>query len=213
MAGANRTSPQLTYAYTVDSANGLNSRYGAGELDVYASYHILAGGEHNSAEDAPGSGGLIGPVGFDYDPYFGGDSGSNRLGSYYFSTDLTQGTLTASLVWHIDIDGGRPRNFDGTARLYDLDLLLYDITDGDWLEKAFSRSNGDNTENLWVDLVAHRDYLLQVVADTPDNFLWDYGLAWRITSTHVPVPGSLWLLITGLGALVGTGLGRRRRRS
>jgi len=218
MAGADRTSPRLTNditpgGYSVDRDNGLDSRYGAGELNIYASYHILAGGEQNSAEDASGNGGLIGPVGFDYDPQFGGGSGSNRLGSYYFSTDLSQGTLTASLVWHIDIDGGTAHDFDGTATLYDLDLLLYDITNSnDWLEKAFSRSNEDNTENLWVDLVAHRDYLLQVVADTPDEFLWDYGLAWMITSNPVPVPGSVWLLATGLMALVGTGLGRRRRR-
>jgi hypothetical protein len=211
MAGADRTSPRLSYGYTVDTNNGLNSRYGAGELNIYQSYHILAAGEQNSAEDDPGTGGLIGPAGFDYDPQFGGASGSNQEGSYYFSTDLSDSTLTASLVWHIYINGGTGTNFDGTAILYDLDLVLYDITDtNDWLEKAFSSSDVDNTENLWVDLNPNRDYLLQVVAGTGEDFLWDYGLAWMVTSTPVPVPGSVWLLTTGLLALVGAGLRRRR---
>ena len=40
--------------------NGLNSIYGAGQLNIYNSYHIIAAGEQNSLEDAPGTHGNIG---------------------------------------------------------------------------------------------------------------------------------------------------------
>ena len=77
MAGASRTSPNLTnnitpQGYVVDTDNGLNSSYGAGQLNIYNSYHIIAAGEQNSLQDAPGTYGNIGSTGFDYDPYFGG---------------------------------------------------------------------------------------------------------------------------------------------
>ena len=56
MAGADRTSPNLTNSvtpngYTVNTANGLNNVYGAGQLNIYNSYHIIAAGEQNSRED------------------------------------------------------------------------------------------------------------------------------------------------------------------
>jgi hypothetical protein len=109
MAGASRTSPNLTNSvtpngYTVNTANGLNNVYGAGQLNIYNSYHIIAGGEQNSREDYPTGLGKISAAGFDYDPYFGGLNGSNRTGSYVFQATST-GTLSASLVWNLDVNG------------------------------------------------------------------------------------------------------------
>jgi hypothetical protein len=51
------------------TASGLDRRYGAGQFNIFNSYHILAGGEQNSKEDAPETEGIIGHIGFDYDPY------------------------------------------------------------------------------------------------------------------------------------------------
>ena len=45
MAGADRTATQLATTYTVNTANGLNSKYGAGQLDIYNSYYIIAAGQ------------------------------------------------------------------------------------------------------------------------------------------------------------------------
>ena len=70
MAGASRTA--ISLGYTTDTDNGLNNVYGAGQLNIYNSYHIIAAGEQNSLQDAPGTHGFIGRYGFDYDPYFGG---------------------------------------------------------------------------------------------------------------------------------------------
>jgi hypothetical protein len=75
-----------------------------------------------------------------------------------------------------------------------------------------STSAADNTENLWLSLTAGEDYLLKVLALTPGNFLWDYGLAWDISTevAPVPIPGTVYLLGTGFLVLVGF---RRKFRS
>jgi len=210
MAGASRTTSQLTLGYAVNTTNGLNSIYGAGQLNIYNSYHIIAAGEQNSFQDAPGTHGNIGSTGFDYDPYFGGlapasgQAASNRTASYYFKP-LAGGVITASLVWNLDVASDL-----NSATLYNLGLYLYDVTTGQLVGSATSAA--DNTENLWLSLNAGQDYLLQVLALTGDNFLWDYGLAWDISTAvaPVPVPGAIYLLGTGLLVLVGF---RRKFRS
>ena len=209
MAGASRTTAQLTKGYTVNTANGLNSTYGAGQLNISNSYNIIAAGEQNSREDYPAGNGEIKAVGFDYDPYFGGLNGSNRTGSYVFRA-LTTGSLSASLVWNLDVNGGTPASFNGSATLDHFGLALYDTTTGK--EIAYAASLVDNTENIWCpSLIANDSYMLQVTANQA-NFLWDYGLAWDITATttHAPVPPTDVLLGSGLVGLVF--LRRRHRR-
>ena len=89
MAGASRTSPNLTNSvtpkgYTVNTANGLNNIYGAGQLNIYNSYHIIAAGEQNSREDFSKGDGEIKSVGFDYDPAFGGCKRQQQDGELCF---------------------------------------------------------------------------------------------------------------------------------
>ena len=189
MAGADRKTANGRGAeitdYTVDTANGLDSLYGAGQVNIYNSYHVLTGGEHNSAQD--GNVSDIGRYGFDYDPAFGGSSGSNTTGSYSFTADFTSlaWEIFATLVWNIDIGpstGPGPTNPVGSATLYNLDLLLYDLTAGNLLV-ASSTSTLDNTENIWQQLVDGHSYRLDVVrGNGQSDFLWDYGLAWRVVS-------------------------------
>lgn len=77
MAGADReTSNRGTTADIIDyrsagheTANGLDDRYGAGQVNILNSYHILAGGEQPSLQQG---GGDIGRFGFDYGEAFGG---------------------------------------------------------------------------------------------------------------------------------------------
>jgi hypothetical protein len=162
--------------------NGLDRRYGAGQLNIYNSYHILAGGEQNSKEDAPKSEGIIGSYGFDYDPYFGGSDGSNSISSYYFSVTDGSRSIWVSLVWNVDITGGTGATFDGHGILYNLDLFLYDVTEpNDPRLVASSTSTADNTENLWTRLPHKGRYMIRIKPGTGQaNFLWDYALAWRI---------------------------------
>lgn len=215
MAGANRKSPNLKNSvtpngYVVNTGNGLNNIYGAGELNIYNSYHIIAAGEQNSREDFAAGNGEIKAVGFDYDPQFGGLNGSNRTGSYVFKA-LTTGSLSASLVWNLTVQGGTVNNFSTDASLYHLGLYLYDTTSD--LELAYAASLVDNTENIWWnDLIPNHAYLLQVMANQGD-FLWDYGLAWNINAltTHAPLPPTVYLLGSGLLAIFW--LRRRRTRA
>lgn len=188
MAGADRFTANTAaadiddyrVAPTDQTVNGLDRRFGAGQVNLYNSFKAMQAGEQNSGEDS--GGGNIVDVGFDYDPSFGGSDGSNSTASYYFSTNTAQKMLSTTLAWNIDIDGGNGPSFSGTAELYDMDLSLYDIT-GDTVLVASSSSTVDNSETIWIVLPADRDYLLQVaVKPGQDAFDWDYALAWHMVN-------------------------------
>jgi len=189
MAGASRitantsTSDITDYRGTVDnqSANGLDVRFGAGQINILNSHEIISGGEQNSIEDFPAGNGLSSANGFDYDPHFGGSNASNQTATYYLPVPATDGTLTAALVWNLRIDGGTAGAFNGAATVYNLDLELFDVTNASsWVSVGYSRSIADNTENLWLPLVAGRQYALQVTpAAGGGSFDWDYALAWH----------------------------------
>jgi len=167
------------------TANGLDRRYGAGQLNVYNSYRILIAGEQDSSEDHA-SGGWIGPAGFDHDGSFGGLGDSNRQATYRFSTGNAGGRLIVSLIWNIDINGGSPLRFNSTATLYDLDMILYDVSGDNLIVVVESRSTRDNSENIHVELAAQHDYEIRIQpgVDQPP-FNWDYGLAWRFVKNEV----------------------------
>jgi len=163
------------------SPNGLDRRFGAGQLDVYSSYQIIAAGEQNSAEDQPADNGVVQPSGFDYDPEFGGAGGSNAQAIYRLPASADDVELTAALVWNLEIDGGSRFFFDESATPVDLDLQLLDVTAGlPGVEVAVSNAGREfNTENLWSVLVAGRSYQLRVGrAIGQGDFRRDYSLAW-----------------------------------
>lgn len=192
MAGAERVTRNTALTdvvgYRVDSANrsanGLDVRFGAGQVNLHHSYHIIAAGEQNSAEDVPTGRGIIGWYGFDYDPFFGGKDGSNLAATYTFTADRDHRMLYASLVWNIDIDGGAWNSFNNAATLYNLALSLYEVIDPE-NPRLLGRSDGtgDNTENLWMPLVSGRRYELRVTSGQGQApFNWDYALAWRMAT-------------------------------
>ncbi len=163
------------------TANGLDARYGAGQVNIKNAHRILSSGEQNSKEDDPARQGIVSDAGFDYDPSFGGAGGSNSVASYSVSVPAGRPSLCVSLVWNLKIAGGDYMwSFDGTAALYDLDIHLYDVTEGG-VEIGSSTSRMDNTENLFVPLTAGHDYLLQVTGGRDQGpFEWDYALAWQV---------------------------------
>jgi hypothetical protein len=176
-------------------------------MNIYKSYHILADGEQNSEEDQAVTGGIIGSRGFDYDPSFGGDGGSNVTASYFFTNDTGLNRLWASLVWNIKIAGGEGSNFDGAAAFNDLDLFLYDVTapEDPQLISASTGSAG-STENLWLRISKPGNYMIQVrpgVGQAPFN--WDYALAWRIgrpTDNDTDSMGDDWEVENSLDPLI-----------
>lgn len=209
MAGADRvtqntaTDAQIT-DYRADpgsqTVNGLDSRYGAGQLNVNSNYQIMAAGEQDSIQD--GGAATVDIMGYDYDASFGGAQNSNNTASYLFDTTQAGSMqLTASLVWNIDIEDTIGVGFNPDATLNNLDLFLFDVTGGAESLLASSTSDIDNTENLWYFLEQGRDYQLQVLAADDSTFKWDYGLAWQISA--VPVPAAVWFFISGLLGLFG----------
>jgi hypothetical protein len=189
MAGASRTTSNTSTSDITDyrtivanqSGNGLDVRFGAGQINLQNSYGIITGGEQNSLQDHPAGNGLAAASGFDYDPHFGGLNSSNQTATHYLPMPATDGNLTAALVWNLKVDGGTTGSFGGTATLYNLDLELFDVTNpSNWVSVGYSRSTTENTENLWLPLLAGRDYALQVTRTSGQaDFDWDYALAWH----------------------------------
>lgn len=191
MAGALRSTsgnvaaPDITdYRSTVgnQTTNGLDRRFGAGQLNVANSYRIIAAGEKNSLQDYSAGGGQAGHRGFDYDPRFGGASGTNDLATYYFPVQTSDASFTFALAWNLKIHGGTAYNFNSTATLYNLDVQLYDVTNASSpVLVASSASTTENTENIHAVLTAGRSYSVQVKrAASQPTFDWDYGAAWQI---------------------------------
>lgn len=185
MAGADRVTHDSTSAdllsYRGSSAdqtsNGLDRRFGAGQLNVHNSYRILAGGEQGSIEDGNTSA-TVGSRGFDYDPNFGGTSGSNSVATYPLPIDVKPRLLTASLVWNLDINGGTANNFNPAATLRDLNIEVIDLAVAGSPVIAASQSTIENTENIWMIVPAGAQYALRVTR--VGSFNWDYGLAWQL---------------------------------
>ena len=192
MAGADRATVGNTNAVDItdyrvavanQTMNGLDKRFGAGQVNIYNSYHLLAAGEQDSAEDGGVS---IGNTGFDYDPSFGGLNSSNATASYNFTTSAIGGQkIKASLVWNLDVLTTSTDNF------YNLDLQLIDVDAGSTVSTS-STSSIDNTENIWFDLSVNTNYQLKVIKGSGQaDFDWDYALAWQIEVPGITVVESI----------------------
>ncbi|MEO8223779.1 MAG: hypothetical protein ABI661_03165, partial [Gammaproteobacteria bacterium] len=185
MAGAARFTRNSTGADITDyranaadrTTNGLDRRYGAGQVNVRNSYWIIASGEKNSTEDGgPGSGSAT--QGFDFDPHFGGTA-SNSQANYPLPVSATPQLLTAALVWTLDIAGGTAAHFNGTAVLRDLALSVIDLANSG-ATVVMSQSTIDNSENAWIVIPAGGQYALRVARGSGSAFDYDYALAWQL---------------------------------
>jgi hypothetical protein len=205
MAGADRVTANGFGAANItdyrsnghQTANGLDDRFGAGQVNILHSYQIIAAGEQNSLEDGGANQGAIDSHGFDYDPSFGGSYGSNTTATYKFKAD-TNLSLSASLAWNLGVSNDASLS----TTLHHLNLELYDLTAQS--TSAFSASSIDNTENIWVNLKTGHSYELLVKPGESGNFSWDYSLAWRmspIITAPVPVPGAFYLFASALAWL------------
>lgn len=213
MAGADRvTDNQSTTAQITDyrqngfaTANGLDSRYGAGQVNVAASHRIIAAGEQEAGSILCGTAVQL-CAGFDYVENFGGSGGSPTELSYSFSVDDLHNQLSASLVWNLDVGA---YTVGGDATLHNLGLSLYDETTGQLVGSSVGLI--DNTQNLWFTLVSGRQYRLTVSSLDSTAFDGSYALAWNMSATTpVPLPAAVWLLLSGLLGLA-PALWRRQR--
>jgi len=174
----------------------LDSRRGAGLLNINDSHLQLEGGQHTATESSsvtidinyPPSGTLptsniASPIGWNFSTITNSTQGPNqntdRVDNYYF--DIPTGTsplydVRATLVWLRQVNQSKINN---------LDLILYDTATGSVVEQSISTV--DNVEHIYTtDLPAGR-YLLQVIKRTTDRVSAseDYALAFNFS---IPAP-------------------------
>lgn len=190
MAGASRlTINSLAHGdindYRQNSAeqtnNGLDRRYGAGQLNIQHSYQILSSIEQASQQD--GGSAEVQTSGFDYDSAFGGSNGSNAVADYDLGLINKEGFLAVSLVWNADVTGplsSSSNRFYYNASLEQLKLsLLLVASDGSQSLQAESMSTISNTQNIWFAVDSGSHYKLRV-EPLNGNFNRDYALAWQL---------------------------------
>jgi hypothetical protein len=187
LAGASKEEPEFAIPWTHSESTPLDTRYGAGELDLQTSFDILSGGEFGSS-----AGSLAAQRGWDF-----GSTSVAAPGVYFFDLTSDAGplSLTASLVWN-SVVVATDTNSDHFVTAYgfstiipNLDLRLYSAT-GFALESqiAASLSTVDNLELIYAKDLSPGRYALSVSSGTDSV---NYGLAW---TASVPEPSSLLLL-------------------
>lgn len=163
-------------AWRGTTTNGLDPRYGAGQLDIAQSYALLTAGEFASVED----GGLQATSsGYDYDAAFGGANGSNSIATYPTGTARVSGHLQATLVWNAQIEDAVGPFAPTLRTVHNLDLQLLDVTSVPSVVVVQSSSTIDNTETVSAETIAGHAYQLRVLnAGAPSER--DYAIAWRV---------------------------------
>jgi hypothetical protein len=180
MAGA--TKDEFGGAWNNTETQPLDATYGAGELNIYNSYHILDAGQFDASNTS-----LAETRGWDY-----GTSGASA--AQYF-LDVPAGyelrDVSALVTWNRDVYG------DALWSMADLSLSLQDATGfipGTTL--TTSDSPVDNVEHIYLDSLGSGRYVFEV--NSAGGYVADYGLAWMGTLFQIPEPGSLLLLLAGL---------------
>lgn len=179
MAGATKTQfPSWSNTHT----SPLDPVFGAGQLNVYNSYHILTAGPQPASAAA-----TVSPAGWDFSSL----SLTATPKTYFF--DVPAGAalkeFSAILTWNRQITPIDTDWMDTTAYLANFDLKLYSA-DGYSLGSLvdYSTSTVDNVEHIYRSLLPGR-YALQVSNNsTGDDVSTDFALAWRNRPT---LPGDV----------------------
>ena len=185
MAGADRVTRNSTSADLAlyrsagnQTTNGLDSRYGAGQVNILNSYHIIAAGEQNSAEDGDPVRARRALVSITT-PTSAAPAGTNSTANYALPVSATPRLLTASLVWNLHLTTSVSMNrlvFTPSQR--DLALSVINVANGATV--FTSQSTVDNTENAWLVVPANAQYALRVTRASGSTFNYDYGIAWQL---------------------------------
>lgn len=178
----------------------LDAAHGAGELNVYNSYHIMEAGQMSGST---GIGSFVGSTGWDYVSTFD----PNAPLSWNF-TIAGSSIFSAMLNWNVHIhdpDECIGESCPPAFELANLDLRLFDATNS-LIDSSLSTV--DNLEHIYFESLGPGTYRLEVSGDIDT----DFSLAWRSNASlvsAVPEPASTMVL---LGMLIVSGFTRRSRR-
>lgn len=148
----------------------LDDVFGAGEVSVYKSYRILAGGEHR----AEGEGSL---------PASGWSCGnilSGESGEYSFAWDSVVETFTAHLSWNRQFsEGSEGTGFAEVEKFVPrLELRLFRKEAGTEIEIQASLDAVNNQQHIFVEGLAAGDYVLRVERIGEELGPVGFALAW-----------------------------------
>ena len=152
----------------------LDGTYGAGEVNVYNSYHILVAGKQEGSAT-----GTVERMGWDL---FNVSAGTNASHVIDVPAGHVLTRLSVVLSWPRDVYDGDPGPaFSPQAALADLDLYVRSET-GTAEVVDFSTSRVDNVEHCWSQYVPEGRYVLEVTADGTAQC----ALAWRSRLARIP---------------------------
>ncbi|MDH3647371.1 MAG: hypothetical protein OER80_11410 [Gammaproteobacteria bacterium] len=149
------------------SDNGLDHRYGAGQLNVHNAWHILNAGEQEK---------FLRRCGFDYEPGLAAEA-SKR---YSLPEVKSPSVLTATLSWNLLFPSGSSTRFDVSAVLNDLDLSLYEVTDAGQKLLQASTSRMDTTETIHATIMPGKRYRMTVSRLDDGSATQDFAVAWQL---------------------------------
>ena len=164
MAGADKNIPTWNWQRT--PLQPLDTTYGAGQLNVYNSYHILTAGQHPASSTA-----TVGNTGWDYANVTAG-----TLQYYYFDIAGSTDRLSALLSWNRIITDSNPDRNVWTPSSYvpNLNLWLYSANGfaiGPLIDSSVSAV--DNVQCIYQTALPAGRYVLKVTAASGSaNYAW-----------------------------------------
>ncbi|MBA3482534.1 MAG: hypothetical protein H0T51_12030 [Pirellulales bacterium] len=153
------------------STQPLDDAFGAGELNIYNSYLIQLGGQHEGTIGVPAT--AAPSYGWDYQDRKSDALVGDLLYKFEVPTGSTAQELSIVLAWNAEITDTDPNGgFSPSLSLQNLDLQFYDAG-GALIDESISTV--DNVEHLYFTNLTPGSYTLKV-----NNAAgWDFGLAWR----------------------------------
>jgi hypothetical protein len=153
----------------------LDDVFGAGQLNIYNSYQILAGGQYAGSTSTPAMSGQLN--GWDYQNRKSDPTAANLYYNFLVPVGKLM-ELSAILTWNVKVADSNPSPsvFSPQETLQNLDLYLYDSTSaflGAEVDKSIS--SFDNVEHIYQTNLGPGMYTLRVAGAAS----WDYALAWR----------------------------------
>ncbi len=172
LAGADKT-PISSWVHT--PTQPLDEHYGAGQVNIAASYSVLVGGRQ--------------PPAHTWLPYSGWDRGTSGTSRYFFAVPAGQPLrFSAILTWHREI-APDPSWTAFSSALANLNLRLSAATPEHAVGQplAESRSRVDNVEHIYLPALPEGYYVLEVTGEAGVA----YGLAWwGATDPHPVAPSA-----------------------
>ncbi len=188
MAGATKTTGVggLASTWSHTQTQPLDTTYGAGQLNIDRSYHILNAGEQMSSSSQ-----VTTPTGWDFNSY-----ALTSPSLYFFDVpaNTTLSELSAVLTWNAVVTHTGPSY---SSTLSNLDLSLWSasgFTLGSMLDQSISTV--DNVELLSLHNLTPGRYALNVTGTSGGV---DYALAWYAATpdvTWIGVGGTTWSTAT-----------------